>query len=126
MTKLDERRTLTRQRVHYRMDVSGTSNAFFGCLLDISASGMRVLCSEEVDVLNVNKLSVRLPKWLELGDEIRVQGRFVWCKAQARQRVEGGFSFDALAEGERVLLEQLVDKLTIAAMEDGLQSIVST
>jgi len=116
-----ERRKQKRQRVHYRMDVLDGSGAFFGCLLDVSTAGMRVLCSDEVDVLKVTSLRIHLPKWLELGSEIRLQGRFVWCKAQSRQRVEGGFSFESVPERESTLLEQLVDRLAAAAAADGLR-----
>ena len=122
-TGVDERRKLTRQRVYYRMDVLDGSGTFFGCMLDVSASGMRVLCSEEIDVLNVTKLRIHLPKWLDLGEEIRVQGRFVWCKAQSRQKVEGGFSFDELHDRERSLLEHLVERLATAALDDGLENV---
>ena len=119
----NDRRAIARQRVHYRMDVCENSEALFGCLLDVSTTGMRVLCSEDVDVLNVSKLRIRLPLWLELGPEIRVEGRFVWCKAMARQRVEAGFSFGALKERERTVLEHLIQRLSQAADEDGFETV---
>jgi len=121
--EIGERRKRNRERVHYRMDVLDGAGAFFGCLLDVSTSGMRVLCSEEVDVLKVTSLHIHLPKWLELGPEIRVQGRFVWCKAQSRQRVEGGFSFEGVHEHECTLLEHLLDRLATAAAADGLGDV---
>ena len=114
-----ERRKTPRQRVHYRMDVSDPNGEFFGCLLDVSSSGMRVLTSEDVNVLNVTKLKIELPRWLELGETIRIEGRFVWCKAKSRGKMEAGFSFDGLRESEQDKLDQLVDRVSQAAEEDG-------
>ena len=118
--EIEDRRALARQRVRYRMDVLDASGAFFGCMLDVSHSGMRILCAEEIDALTVTKLRIQLPKWLALGDEICVQGRFVWCKAQSRQRVEGGFAFDGLKACDYALLEKLVEALAVAAQHDEL------
>ena len=114
-----DRRKIVRHRVHYRMDVSNPAGEFFGCLLDVSSSGMRVQTSEDVDVLNVTKLHIELPRWLELGETIRIQGRFVWCKGKARGKMEAGFSFDGLREGEQDKLDNLVDRITQAAEDDG-------
>ena len=122
-SRTDDRRDRVRTRVHYRMDVTDKSKKFFGCLLDLSECGMRVLCSEEVDVLNVDKLRIELPQWLELGSEIRLYGRFVWCKAKSRQRVEAGFAFEKLSERDRHLLEQVVERLVQAAAEDGVRAV---
>lgn len=114
-----ERRDTARQRMQYRMDVLDAKKSYFGCLLDISVTGMRVVCSEDVNILNLTKLRIELPRWLDLGDEICVEGRFVWCKATTRQRVEGGFSFDNLSDNDARVLRTLVEKLWVAAMEDG-------
>lgn len=118
-----ERRKSPRHRVLYRMDVTDAAKKYFGCLLDVSSSGMRIQASEDTDVLSVTKLRIELPQWLEMGDAIRVEGRFVWCKSKAAGKLEAGFSFNTLSEREQVALDQLIDRLSLAAEEDGLDSI---
>ena len=113
-----ERRSAPRKRVAYRMDVTDDERAMVGCLLDLSTGGMRVLCSGNMDILNVQSLRIEFPRWLDLGDGLPVKGRFVWCKSCSDgYGTEAGFAFDSMSKKDKALLEMLVNKLAEATQD---------
>jgi hypothetical protein len=114
-----ERRQTRRRRVAYRMDVTDQQRSMVGCLLDLSAGGMRVLCGPGVDIVGSEKLRIEFPRWLDLGDGLPVKGRFVWTKACGDgYGTEAGFAFDAMSKREALLLEALIEKLAAAIQND--------
>ncbi len=118
-TIMREKRQTPRRRVAYRMDVSDRSRGMVGCLLDLSSSGMRVLCSPGMDIVHADRLRIEFPRWLELGAGLEVKGRFVWCKACADgYGTEAGFAFDTFSKKERALLEVLIAKIADANQDD--------
>jgi hypothetical protein len=89
-----------------------------GCLLDLSAGGMRVLCGPGLDIINSENLRIEFPRWLDLGDGLAVRGRFVWCKACSDGTgTEAGFAFDALSKKDTAFLEMLIEKIADATQE---------
>ena len=55
---------------------------------------------------------------MELGDELQFEGRFAWCRPHGEDRSEGGFVFSELREAQRSKLEDLLDRIAEAALED--------
>lgn len=118
ITVTTERRRAERRRVAYRMDVTDEERGMVGCLLDLSTSGMRVLCGPGLDIVKTESLRIEFPRWLQLGEGIDVKGRFVWCKACSDgYGTEAGFAFDAMSRRETALLGALITKIA-ATSED--------
>lgn len=112
-----ERRVATRQAVVYRLDVvlaDGTA----GCLMDLSATGMRVRFKQPLDVGATQELRLEFPRWLELGAGLDVRGRFVWMRSTEQGGTEAGFAFDGLSRKEASVLEVLLQRLVEALAED--------
>ena len=112
-----ERRSSVRQPVAYRLDVV-VPGGNAGCLLDVSASGMRVRFKLEVDLGTTEALRIELPQWLELGRSLDVRGRFVWVRRTESGVTEAGFAFDGHSRKESSALEALVERLSQALDED--------
>ncbi len=115
----ERRRQGTRRPVVYRLDVSETSGRDVGFLLDISTGGMKIRCYADVDVPALQKLRLIFPKWLGLGTHVDVVGRIAWRKPYGDSQVEGGFAFDGLSADAVAKLEELIMRLSEAAIEDG-------
>jgi hypothetical protein len=112
-----ERRAAARQRVAYRLDVlAGDGSA--GCLLDVSATGLRVRFKPDVDVGAIQSVRIEFPRWLELGAGLEVRGRFVWVRATERGGTEAGFAFEELPRKVAGVVEVLVQRLADALVED--------
>ncbi|MCZ6599110.1 MAG: PilZ domain-containing protein [Planctomycetota bacterium] len=114
-----DRRAAPRTKVTYRMDVIEPEGDLLGCILDLSAAGMRMKCFGNVDLQSTDRLKIRFPMWVGLGPGIEVQGRFVWSKT-VPSGYEGGFAFHRRSRKQTALLEELIATLARAAEEDGL------
>jgi PilZ domain-containing protein len=113
----NERRTVPRQTVTYRLDVIA-ENGRNGCLLDLSQSGMRVRFPRGFDVSGEQSLRIEFPRWLELGSGLDVCGRFAWIRTAERGATEGGFAFAELSRKDQNLLDELLKRLVEAMTED--------
>ena len=112
-----DRRSAPRQMVAYRLDVLPPEGpAAF--LLDVSTAGMRVRFKGSTDLGRIERLTVALPRWLELGERLEMRGRFVWVRNLAGGSQEAGFAFDGLSRKESNLLEVLIQRLAGAVAED--------
>ena len=112
-----ERRVATRQAVVYRLDLE-LADGSVGCLMDLSATGMRVRFKQALDVGSTQELHLDFPRWLELGGGLDVRGRFVWMRSTEQGGTEAGFAFDGLSRKESSLLEVLLQRLGEALAED--------
>mgnify|MGYP001492486314 CR=1 FL=1 len=112
-----ERRSRARQRVLYRLDVVAGDGSN-GCLLDVSAAGLRVRFKQALDVGAIQSLRIEFPLWLELGSGLEVHGRFVWVRTTQAGATEAGFAFDELPRKVASVLEVLVQRLSEALVED--------
>jgi hypothetical protein len=112
-----DRRAAERQVVAYRLDVSAPGGAT-GCLLDLSMGGMRVRFRCELDVAGTKRLTLTLPRWLELGTQLEVDGRFVWTREAKSGFLEVGFAFEELSRKQEGLVRLLIQRLSDALAED--------
>jgi hypothetical protein len=112
-----ERRAAPRQAVVYRLDVVAPGGSA-GCLLDVSATGMRVRFKSELDLGATQRLRLEFPRWLELGSGLDVAGRFVWVRSTSRGATEAGFAFDGLSRKDESVLLVLIQRLSEALLED--------
>jgi hypothetical protein len=117
---ISERRAARRQRVAYRLDVMAGDGSI-GCILDVSASGLRARFKPTIDVGTVETLRIEFPKWLELGASVEVTGRFVWVRMTSDGATEGGFAFAGLSRKVEGIVELLVTRLAEALFEDRSQ-----
>ena len=113
-----DRRGAQRRRVAYRLDVSAPSGGGSGCLLDVSATGLRLRFKGGFDMSASQALRIDFPRWLELGSGLEVHGRFVWVRQCETGATEAGFAFDPLSRKDRNLLELLIQRLAEAVLED--------
>ena len=114
-----DRRQEARERTYYRLDVLGKGGHLVGCMVDLSQGGMRVRRIAEEDFAQLENLTIELPRWLDLGRELQVKGRFVWYR-ETPDGMEGGFAFDGLSRKTESRLTQLIERIDQAAREDGL------
>lgn len=112
-----ERRTAQCQRITYRLDVSFPDGCT-GCLLDISASGLRIRFKHAMDAGTVQSMRLEFPKWLELGAGLEVTGRFVWIRALPAGGNDAGFAFDGLSRKDTGVLAVLIQRLS-EALDEG-------
>jgi len=112
-----ERRVATRQAVVYRLDIL-LADGSAGCLMDLSATGMRVRFKHPLDVGATQEVRLELPRWLELGTGLDVRGRWVWMRSTEQGGTEAGFGFDGLSRKESSVLEVLLQRLVEALDED--------
>jgi hypothetical protein len=100
------------------MDVTDVAGERVGYVVDLTEDGMRVRFHLGVDLACLEELLVLLPGWMELGDRLRVAGRFVWCRPFGPGVTEGGFVFESLEEDERWTVEGVIASIARAAAED--------
>jgi hypothetical protein len=112
-----ERRFAPRRQVVYRLDVVAPDGRH-GCLLDLSDGGMRVRFAAGQDLSDCEKLTIELPRWLGLGRELRVRGRFAWIRTSGAGATESGFAFGSLARRDERLLGEVLEALARAVAED--------
>lgn len=115
--KPSDRRFAPRHEVAYRLDVVAPDGRH-GCLLDLSGGGMRVRFGAEQDLSASEKLTIELPRWLELERELKVRGRFVWIRHTDSGATEAGFAFAGLSRKDQALLGELLVRLARAVAED--------
>lgn len=115
-----ERRGGQRSPVIYRLDITDVSNQQIGYLKDLTVTGMRVRCNPGVDMAEINSLVLLFPKWMGIGEQLKVTGRFVWTKPVNEGRTEGGFLFESLRAVQLEALESVIDSVIKAATEDEL------
>ena len=115
-TRQNDRRSTERTVVSYRLDAWDERDGFLGCILDISAYGVRVLMLEDAQVENVKAVRLDLPRWLDMGSSLELKGRFVWCRTKRESgATEAGFSFDPVSRAQQRKLKELVKKLSAVA-----------
>ena len=113
LQSLVDRRFNPRKHARYRLDVADASGEHVGYIVDISPGGMRVRCEPELDIAGTSVLRIVFPRWLGLGDSLKVPGRFVWCRPSSPGN-DGGFAFADLRRKQRAKLESLIDRLSAA------------
>ena len=113
-----DRRGRTRNRIPYRMDVCDGTGAPVGYLVDISTEGMRVRFRQGLDAGLVERIEIQFPHWMELGQALAVQGRFLWCKPFGIGTTEGGFVFEGLDAPTMATIDALVETVRRAEEED--------
>ncbi|MEM7310746.1 MAG: PilZ domain-containing protein [Planctomycetota bacterium] len=116
---MSERRRTARDRAFYRLDVLNKRGKLVGCMADISPGGMRVRHIADDDLLAVERLTIELPRWMGLGRELPVAGRFVWYR-ESGGGSEGGFAFNGLSRKSNELVARLIEQISLAAREDGI------
>jgi hypothetical protein len=113
-----ECRSARRHQVSYRLDVL-FADGEAGCLLDLSASGLRVRFKHPLDIEAARSLRLEFPRWLELGTGLDVPGRFVWLRSvPGSGGSEAGFAFDGLTHKDENVLAVLIQRLNEALDED--------
>lgn len=113
-----DRRSVVRNHIPYRMDVSDGDGAPVGYLVDISSEGMRVRFRQGLDAGRVERLRIQIPRWMALGEELLVGGRFLWCKPFGIGTTEGGFVFEGLDGNTLTTIDALVETVQRAERED--------
>ena len=116
LQSLVDRRLNPRKRARYRLDVADASGTHVGYVVDISPAGMRVRCEPQLDIAGTSVLRIVFPRWLGLGDSLKVPGRFVWCRPNPPGN-EGGYAFADLRRKQQAKLESLIDQLSTAATD---------
>lgn len=112
-----DRRLNPRKSARYRLDIADDSGEHVGYVVDISPAGMRVRCEPDVDIGGTSALRIVFPRWLGLGESLKVPGRFVWCRPNPAGN-EAGFAFADLRRKQQAKLESLIDQLSTAAADD--------
>ena len=116
LKSLIDRRFNPRKRARYRLDVADASGNHVGYVVDISPGGMRVHCEPELDIAGTTTLRIVFPRWLGLGESLKIPGRFVWCRPSPPGN-EGGFAFADLRKKQQAKVEALIDALSAASAD---------
>ena len=111
---MQERRRAPRANVPYQLDVHDKKSRLLGSLIDLSMTGMRMVCPVEIDLTAVNRIIVQLPKWMGFGDTLDMKGRFVWQKPAEDGVYEVGFAFDPLSKHASGMLELVIQIISAA------------
>ena len=114
-----DRRKTARGRAFYRLDVLDKRGEPFGCMTDISAGGMRVTHITAEDLVSVARLHLELPRWMGLGRELVLKGRFVWYR-ETERGTEGGFAFHGPSRSAEATIERLIKVIAQAARALGM------
>ncbi len=119
-TLLADRRLAPRTSVRCRLDVTLEDGRLLGCMVDLSAGGMRLRCAPGADVAAVNRIRIEFPRWLGLGERLVLSGRFAWRKpADLNGWFETGFALMEPSTPGRAVIDALLARLEQAAREDG-------